>query len=227
MIATCVKSDGQQRRRRASSVPPRAAPDHRYMSTVNTRPLTHFRAGPARRHRTGLDRCRLGQLTRPLRTGGPPLETPSDHHRQHHHDHRTDRQLCSILGTDQYPIGVKCTMNDIDALPITRPGVHGEWNDTVRSTARPYPPTPFGARPTRWASPIRTGHAACSVRSGLSGSWRCAGWVPQGRVQLKWFAGLGLSVKYQRGVHHCSSGMGYYRRYLLHRQRSSGHLLTA
>jgi transposase len=42
-----------------------------------------------------------------------------------------------VLDTDQYPIGIKYTMKDVDALSITRHDFHGEWNYTVRSATRP------------------------------------------------------------------------------------------
>jgi hypothetical protein len=42
-----------------------------------------------------------------------------------------------VLDTDQYPIGIKYTMKDVDALPITRHDFHGEWNYTVQPATRP------------------------------------------------------------------------------------------
>jgi hypothetical protein len=45
------------------------------------------------------------------------------------------------LDTDTYPIGIKYTKKQVDALPITRHDFHGEWNYTV-APARPDTPTP-------------------------------------------------------------------------------------
>jgi transposase len=42
-----------------------------------------------------------------------------------------------VLDTDQYPTGIKYTMKDVDALPITRHDFHGEWNYTVQPATRP------------------------------------------------------------------------------------------
>lgn len=42
-----------------------------------------------------------------------------------------------VLDTARYPIGIKYTMKDVDALPITRHDFHGEWNYTVHSATRP------------------------------------------------------------------------------------------
>jgi len=42
-----------------------------------------------------------------------------------------------VLDTDQYPTGVKYTMKDVDALPITRHDFHGEWNYTMQPATRP------------------------------------------------------------------------------------------
>ena len=36
-----------------------------------------------------------------------------------------------VLDTNEYPIGVKYTNADIDALPLTRHDFHGEWNYTL------------------------------------------------------------------------------------------------
>jgi hypothetical protein len=33
-----------------------------------------------------------------------------------------------VLDTGEYPIGVKYTKADIDALPMTRHDFHGDWN---------------------------------------------------------------------------------------------------
>ena len=33
-----------------------------------------------------------------------------------------------VLDTTEYPIGVKYTNADIDALPLTRHDFHGDWN---------------------------------------------------------------------------------------------------
>ena len=43
-----------------------------------------------------------------------------------------------VLDTGQYPIGLRYTKKDIDALPITRHDFHGDWNYTFR----PQPDTP-------------------------------------------------------------------------------------
>ena len=40
-----------------------------------------------------------------------------------------------ILDTGRYPTGIKYTMKDVDALPITRHDFHGEWNYCVRPAA--------------------------------------------------------------------------------------------
>lgn len=42
-----------------------------------------------------------------------------------------------VLGTGQYPTGIKYTKKDLDALPITRHEFHGEWNYALRPTTRP------------------------------------------------------------------------------------------
>lgn len=36
-----------------------------------------------------------------------------------------------VLDTDQYPLGVKYTKKDVEALPLTRHEFHGEWNYTL------------------------------------------------------------------------------------------------
>ena len=36
-----------------------------------------------------------------------------------------------VLDTNEYPIGVKYTNADVDALPLTRHDFHGEWNYTL------------------------------------------------------------------------------------------------
>jgi len=38
------------------------------------------------------------------------------------------------LDTGTYPIGIKYTKKQIDALPITRHDFHGEWNYTITPT---------------------------------------------------------------------------------------------
>jgi hypothetical protein len=36
-----------------------------------------------------------------------------------------------VLDTRSYPIGVKYTNKDVNALPITRHDFHGDWNYTI------------------------------------------------------------------------------------------------
>jgi len=43
-----------------------------------------------------------------------------------------------VLDTGQYPIGLRYTQKDVDALPLTRHDFHGDWNYTFR----PQPDTP-------------------------------------------------------------------------------------
>ncbi len=43
-----------------------------------------------------------------------------------------------VLDTGEYPIGLRYTKKDIDALPITRHDFHGDWNYTIK----PQPNTP-------------------------------------------------------------------------------------
>ncbi len=43
-----------------------------------------------------------------------------------------------VLDTGQYPIGLRYTKKDVDALPISRHEFHGDWNYTLR----PHPNTP-------------------------------------------------------------------------------------
>ncbi len=50
----------------------------------------------------------------------------------------TGLRVDCVLDTDQYPIGLKYTKKDIDALPITRHHFHGDWNYTLQ----PQPDTP-------------------------------------------------------------------------------------
>jgi transposase len=45
------------------------------------------------------------------------------------------------LDTETYPIGIKYTKRQVDALPITRHDFHGEWNYTI-APAKPDTPTP-------------------------------------------------------------------------------------
>jgi hypothetical protein len=45
------------------------------------------------------------------------------------------------LDTDTYPIGIRYTKKQIDALPITRHDFHGEWNYTI-APARADTPIP-------------------------------------------------------------------------------------
>ena len=49
----------------------------------------------------------------------------------------TGLTLHSVLDTDQYPTGVKYTIKDVDALPITRHDFHGETNYTMQPATRP------------------------------------------------------------------------------------------
>jgi hypothetical protein len=41
-----------------------------------------------------------------------------------------------VLDTTEYPIGVKYTNADIDALPLTRHDFHGDWNYSLCATRR-------------------------------------------------------------------------------------------
>ncbi len=50
----------------------------------------------------------------------------------------TGLRVDCVLDTDQYPIGLRYTKKDIDALPITRHDFHGDWNYTLK----PQPDTP-------------------------------------------------------------------------------------
>ncbi len=44
----------------------------------------------------------------------------------------TGLRVDCVLDTDQYPIGLRYTKKDIDALPITRHDFHGDWNYTLK-----------------------------------------------------------------------------------------------
>ena len=42
-----------------------------------------------------------------------------------------------VLDTDDYPIGLKYTNADVEALPLTRHEFHGEWNYTLNKFDTP------------------------------------------------------------------------------------------
>jgi len=44
-----------------------------------------------------------------------------------------------VLDTDEYPIGLKYTNADVEALPLSRHNFHGEWNYTLHPTHRDTP----------------------------------------------------------------------------------------
>ncbi len=44
------------------------------------------------------------------------------------------------LDTETYPIGIRYTKKQVDALPITRHEFHGEWNYTLRCSPGDTPP---------------------------------------------------------------------------------------
>ena len=51
---------------------------------------------------------------------------------------KPDPPLGRCSGLRGYPIGLRYTKKDIDALPITRHDFHGDWNYTLK----PQPDTP-------------------------------------------------------------------------------------
>ena len=49
----------------------------------------------------------------------------------------TGLRVQGVLDPDDYPIGLKYTNADVEALPLTRHDFHGEWNYTLNKPDTP------------------------------------------------------------------------------------------